>query len=123
MVSLSYLIKEIKKGGRNRMIQHEMLTDKKKTTVIFEGDIDIESTEMMEDEITPSLQTCENVELNLAKVPFVDSTGIGLIIKLVQSLKEKGTNVTITNINTDVFDVFSFLQIPEILGKEVFIKS
>lgn len=105
------------------MIQYEILTDKDKTIVLFTGDIDIESTEMMEDEIIPALQTCSIVELNLANVAFVDSTGIGLLIKLVQNQKETGKKVRITHISNDVFDVFTFLQIPEILGKEVFLKS
>lgn len=104
-------------------MRFEIVKEKEKTIVKFTGDIDIEFTEIMEDEIIPALQTCDIVELNLANVAFVDSTGIGLLIKLVQNKKETGTEITITHIRDDVFDVFTFLQIPEILGKEVFVKS
>lgn len=123
MVSLSYLIKEFTEGGRISMIQYKIVTEEGKKNVLFAGDIDIESTEVIEDEIMPALQECNTVELNLASVPFVDSTGIGLLIKVVQTLKENGTIVTITNICDDIFEVFTFLQLPEILGKEVFLKS
>lgn len=102
------------------MIQHEIVLEEMRATVLFDGDIDIEATEVFEEEIGPVLPQYECVELNLAKVRFVDSTGIGLLIKLVQGLQEKGAKVTITQLNSDVNEVFSLLQIPDILGKDVF---
>lgn len=103
------------------MIQHQIVIEEVRATVLFEGDIDIEATEIIEEEISPVLPQYECVEINFANVRFVDSTGIGLLIKLVQSLKEKGVKVTITQLNSDVNEVFSLLQIPDILGKDVFV--
>lgn len=103
------------------MIRHQISIDQSNATVLFEGDIDIDATEIIEEEIIPTLPQYQSIEIDFSKVQFVDSTGIGLIIKLVQRLKEKGIRVTITQINPDVFEVFSLLQIPDILGKDVFV--
>lgn len=102
------------------MFEYQNINAEEKTTVLFKGDMDIEITEIMEEEIIPSLQKFRKVELNFADVSFVDSTGIGLLLNLVQQLKEKNVFVTITHLSDEVFQVFDLLQIPEILGRDVF---
>ncbi|MGO4888396.1 lipid asymmetry maintenance protein MlaB [Anaerobacillus sp. MEB173] len=89
--------------------------------VIFAGDLDIEGTEVVENELIPALNNCQRVNIDFTDVPFVDSSGMGLLLDLVQTLKEKGTIVTITKVSEEVMDVFDLLQIPEILGSDVFV--
>jgi anti-anti-sigma factor len=85
------------------------------------GDLDIDGTEVVEEELIPTLEKYKSVNVNFENVPFVDSSGMGLLMNLVQTLKEKGVKVTISNVRQDVLDVFELLQIPEILGEEVFV--
>lgn len=110
----------IRKGALE-MIKHQLSIDQRKATLLLEGDMDIDATEIVEDEIIPVLPQYTSVEINFAKVRFVDSTGIGLLIKLVQRSQEKGVIVTITEVNSEVNEVFSLLQIPDILGENVFV--
>lgn len=91
-----------------------------KTVTSFEGDMDIEVTELMEDEMLPKLLESKEIEIDFAKVHFVDSSGIGLLISLINSLREQGSQVVIKKINPEVMQVFSLLQLPEILGRDVF---
>lgn len=88
--------------------------------VLFEGDLDIESGEVLEEDILPAVSEYPNVLLNFAEVYFVDSSGIGLIIRTVDELKEAGRSVKIQHIRPEVMEVFEMLQIREILGEEVF---
>jgi anti-anti-sigma factor len=88
--------------------------------IILKGDLDIESTEVVEN-LLPSLEKYKAININFEKVPFVDSSGMGLLLHVVQSLSEKGVKVMISNVKEDVFIVFELLQIPEILGKDVFV--
>ena len=85
------------------------------------GDLDIDSTEIVDDQLIPTMEKYEFVNVNFEDVPFVDSSGMGLLLNMVQSLNEKGTKVTISNIRQDVLDVFELLQLPEIVGEGVFI--
>ncbi|MFD2679176.1 STAS domain-containing protein [Bacillus seohaeanensis] len=89
--------------------------------VVLEGDLDIEGTEIIENELTPTITNYKNVKINFEQVPFVDSSGIGLLLTLVQTLTGQGTNVTILNVSEEVMEVFDILQIPEILGEGVFV--
>ena len=83
-----------------------------KTYVRFVGDLDIEVAELMETEIIPSLQTNTNIEFDFQEVPFVDSTGIGLLLNLIETVKKSGQNVQvkIKNVQPLVKDVFDMLQ-------------
>ncbi|MGX6443724.1 STAS domain-containing protein [Neobacillus sp. K501] len=102
------------------MFEHQMVQEGEKASVYLKGDMDIEITELMEEEILPALQKFKEVVINFADVSFVDSTGMGLFMYLVQQLQEQGTAVTAVQLTEEVHQVFELLQIPEILGREVF---
>jgi anti-anti-sigma factor len=92
-----------------------------KVEVRLEGDLDIEGTEVIEDELLPSLIKYKSVIINFKDVLFVDSTGMGLLINLVNTLQEKGSIISIVNVREEVMEVFDLLQLPEILGKGCFV--
>lgn len=102
------------------MFKYQIVNEEEKVIVLCNGDMDIEMTEIMEEQLIPALQKYKQVEMNCAEVPFVDSTGIGLLINLVLQLKEQDISVTITQLSNEVYQVFDLLQIPEIVGREVF---
>ncbi|MCP8615726.1 STAS domain-containing protein [Salirhabdus salicampi] len=85
------------------------------------GDLDIDSTEEVEGPFLSSLLEGKNVKLDFQYVKFVDSTGIGLLMKTVQKLQSKDIEVVIANVNEDIQAVFDILQLTEILGKDIFV--
>jgi anti-anti-sigma factor len=103
------------------MFNYKMQAEGNGVIIYFEGDFDIDVTEVIEDEILPSLGEYQQVSFDLAKVPFVDSSGIGLLINMVNVLKQQEIKVFITNTQQDVKDIFAILQLPEIIGEEVFV--
>lgn len=102
------------------MLTYKLINEDNEVQVILQGDLDIEGTELMNDELLPILVKYRVVTINMIDVPFVDSSGMGLLIKMVNTLKEQDIKITIFNVIPEVFEVFELLQIPEILGKEVF---
>jgi anti-anti-sigma factor len=101
------------------MFRYDLVDDGTKTNVFLEGDMDIDVTELMEQELCPQLMNSKEVQLDFSKVPFVDSSGIGLLITLVMKLRDQGNKVQIMNIIPEVKQVFDLLQLPEILGHDV----
>jgi len=89
--------------------------------ISFHGDLDIDSTEVVEEEVIPLSEKYKTVNINFEDVPFVDSSGMGLLMNLVRTLNEKGTKVTIANVRDEVMEIFDLLQLSNILGEEVFI--
>jgi anti-anti-sigma factor len=103
------------------MLLHHIKMNEENLNIEFEGDLDIEATELIQQVIIPMMGDFTTVNINLGKVPFVDSTGMGLLIELVRSTESSGTKVTISEVKEEIFEVFELLQLPEILGKEVFV--
>jgi anti-sigma B factor antagonist len=87
----------------------------------FIGDLDIDATEMIEDEMKPLLKKCNSVNIDFTEVHFVDSTGVGLLLTLVYSLAETGVRITISNVSCGVKEIFEILQISDIVGDGVFV--
>jgi anti-anti-sigma factor len=102
------------------MIKFLLNSDKEHLQVKLMGDLDIDSTDLFEEELLPLMEDYTVINIMFDEVPFVDSSGMGLLINVVQTLQEKGSEVYIFNVNEEVMGVFELLQLPEILGEEVF---
>jgi anti-anti-sigma factor len=103
------------------MIRYSYNEAKDHLEVKLEGDFDIEGTEVVEEELIPAMLNYKTVNIDFENVPFVDSSGMGLLINIVKTLKEKGITVTISKVREEVFEVFEIIQLPEILGEGVFV--
>nr|WP_106783636.1 STAS domain-containing protein [Lysinibacillus timonensis] len=104
------------------MFSFNIIEQDEKLKVSLVGDLDIEATEIVEDELSFQLQdTSGQVELDFQQIDFVDSSGIGLLITIISILKESNRNPTIINLNEDVKQVFQLLQLEEIFGKGVLV--
>ncbi|MDQ0207699.1 STAS domain-containing protein [Alkalicoccobacillus murimartini] len=100
-------------------------TEKKEETLYIElhGDLDIDGTEKIENELVPILEKQKEIFLDFSDVPFVDSSGIGLLIHLIESLKEQHITIKLYNIREDVLSVFTILQVSEIIGEDIIVTS
>lgn len=105
------------------MISFSLNPDGDHLEVLLKGDLDIDGTELVEEKLIPAMKIYQTVNINFEDVPFVDSSGMGLLLNLVQTLHLEKIKVTISNVIDEVMEVFELLQIPEILGESVFIKS
>jgi anti-anti-sigma factor len=103
------------------MFKYSLTQEADKANIVLHGDLDIDVTEMMEEEIAPQLMNFNHLEFDFSEVHFVDSSGIGILISLVQKLTDNGAKVRIDRLNEDVKLVFGMLQLPEILGPDVLV--
>ncbi|WP_404404934.1 STAS domain-containing protein [Jeotgalibacillus malaysiensis] len=104
------------------MFSYEIKQEESRALVTFEGDLDIDCTETVEDELIPALLHYKSVTINFDQVAFVDSSGMGLLLNLVQALRDEGIDVRIKEVREEVMEVFDLLQIPEILGQQTFVR-
>ncbi|MGP4040515.1 STAS domain-containing protein [Gracilibacillus sp. D59] len=104
------------------MLEYHLEKTEDNCNVLLHGDLDIESTELVNDELIPQLQSESIICLNFKDVHFVDSSGMGLLIQLVNQLKEEEQVVKIVKVKDDILEVFELLQIPEIIGENVIVK-
>ncbi|MCH1625049.1 STAS domain-containing protein [Ferdinandcohnia quinoae] len=103
------------------MFRYILLKENEYVEVKLEGDLDIDVTEVVEEELIPSLEDFNSVNLNFKDVPFVDSSGIGIFLQMIKTLEQKGIKVVVSHVKEEVMEVFNLLQIPEIIGEELFV--
>ena len=103
------------------MFSYEVNPNDKHVSIKLKGDLDIEVTEIFE-EIYGIVNPFTHIELDMEEVLFVDSTGIGLLMNLINSVKQnqEKTEIRMTNIQPLIRDVFEMLQLDKILGEDVF---
>ena len=89
--------------------------------VKLEGELDIDSTEIVETQLIPNLENYTFIHLDFGKIRFVDSSGMGALLNLVEFLKEKEIKLTISNVAEEIMEIFQLVQLTEIIGEEVFI--
>ncbi|AMV10719.1 STAS domain-containing protein [Geobacillus sp. G4] len=104
------------------MFLYELAKNGQNVDVYFKGDLDIEATEAME-AMFQEIRCFHTVSFDLSAVPFVDSTGIGLLVHFIDALKEDGKQVMIFGIQPEVNEVFRIVQLEEILGVPMFCQS
>ncbi|ENH97149.1 anti-sigmaB factor antagonist [Gracilibacillus halophilus YIM-C55.5] len=103
------------------MLAYQIHEEKNKLFVELEGDLDIESTEIINNELLPRFLQHETVVIDFATVGFVDSSGMGLLIQIVKQMKEKDQQIQIIHVKEDILEVFDMVQMHEIIGNDVIV--
>lgn len=49
--------------------------------------------------------------LNLAEVQFIDSSGVGMLIHLLQEVRSQGGDIRLLNLSEDIHDLFEMVAI------------
>ena len=84
------------------------------------GELDIATVEKFKKSVEEAKVGADGIILNMEKLSFVDSTGVGGLLNIVKNLKNSNLEVKILNVSTEVYEVFDLLGLPMLLGKEVF---
>jgi anti-anti-sigma factor len=103
------------------MFHYQVTVEESKCLLSLCGDLDIDAFEIVKEQMMPEQFPANHVEIDFSRVRFVDSTGIGLLIDLVNHLRNSGKAVTIINVSSAIQEVFSLLQLADILGRDVFV--
>lgn len=88
------------------------------------GEIDIACAEQF-DNFFLDLMTkdCIGIEIDLAELEFVDSTGVRSLISVLKSALKKQIGIRIINIQPMVYDVLETTGVIKLFGKEIFVKA
>jgi anti-sigma B factor antagonist len=104
-----------------RVFSYDIHQEQFKTVVRLAGEMDIDVTEIMEDEIAPRLLQSKAVEIDFSQIRFIDSSGIGLLLALLTHLRDSDIRASVHNPSPQVKEIFELLQLPEIVGPDVFL--
>lgn len=87
--------------------------------IIVDGEVDVSCANELRDALLDAQeQDAQPVVVDLANVPYIDSTGIGVLVGAARRSKEAGTSFVVTNPQRNVARVLSLLGVGAELGVE-----
>ena len=86
-------------------------------TLLLDGEVDTQSSITLDQEIVRSTEgSVDALVLDMEKVNFISSSGIGVIVKSQNMLKTKGAELTMINLQPQVKRVFEIMQLTPVLN-------
>ena len=89
-----------------------------KRVVHLNGEIDMEVSDKARNTILPLIEAGHEVQINLSKVDYMDSSGISVLIESHQKALEKNTKVVIKDVSKSVLKVIMMAKLEQILNLE-----
>ncbi len=90
----------------SRKVRNVVILDIEGKILLGEGDAEIKQA--MDDLLS---QGEKNVVLNLAKVPYIDSAGLGEIIRSFTAMRKSGGNLKLLSPNQRLIDLLSITKL------------
>lgn len=115
MDSVELISEQLKKGGFVRM---EKKIERQTLVLRLDGDLDMKTAEPLRQAIDSEIERrgIRTVVLNMEKVNFIDSSGLGVILGRYKKLLPLGGKVKITNVPPHIFKIMELSGLPRIIA-------
>lgn len=102
------------------MLEVQTVTEGNSRILQLMGELDIATVDIFRKGVEEARKDTARLVLDMTKLSFVDSTGVGGLLNVVKTLKQEGIEVRVRNVSPEVYEVFDLLGLPMLLGKDVF---
>ena len=85
---------------------------------VIDGTLAQSETKVVKDTIAPYVDDLKNTKiiLNLDKVPFMDSSGVGIIVSWFNILKSRGGQLALSNLGMNLKEIMKTTRLDTILS-------
>ena len=87
--------------------------------VYIKGEIDLNNINQIENILDEGIKKGKNIIIDMKDVRFIDSTGIGLLVKTYKTLKSEGKTIEIRNAVGNVRKVFKITCLEDVFNMGV----
>lgn len=99
-----------------RLTIKKIQTQPSAATFVLTGELNNQTSNRLQEAISNMLDVpAKTLVLDMQQVTFISSSGIGVIVKARNTLKEKGQSLTMVNVQPQVKRVFDIMQLTPIL--------
>ncbi|MDG5787936.1 STAS domain-containing protein [Evansella sp. AB-P1] len=89
------------------------------TVVFLDGEVDVYTASILKEKLNPLAEgTNQSIVVDLAKVNYIDSTGLGVFIGVLKAVDKKGSNLKISGANPRVKRLFEITGLNEVMDVE-----
>lgn len=96
----------------------EYLRQDGKIVVRIVGEVDLASAPVLREALVELIDGQGNlfVQLDLENLSFIDSTGIGVLVRALRSVRQKGGDLTLTNCRASTLRILEIAGLTTIFG-------
>lgn len=96
----------------------EFLREQGTVVVRVVGEVDLASAPVLREALNELIEAQGNlaVQLDFADLTFLDSTGIGVLVRALRSIRQKGGDLTLTNCRPSTVRILEIAGLREIFG-------
>lgn len=104
---------------REKMFESKICDKKKYLLVEVKGDLDIYSEDEFKSFIEKEIQEADkDIVIDIKDLDYLDSTGLGLFMKIYKILNEKGKSVSIINPKENILKLFKITDLTDVFNME-----
>jgi anti-sigma B factor antagonist len=81
------------------------------------GKITLNTTELLLEEILPLIPETKRIVLDLTQLAYLDSAGIGAMVRLWMSARKAGCEFKVRNLSPRIKDLFTMTNLAAIFGE------
>lgn len=96
----------------------EISTSEKDITLKVEGEIDVFTAPQLREKLMPLCQHGSRIHLDLSKVNYIDSTGLGVLVGAYKAQRASNGRLILTGMNDRIMRLFRITNLHEIIEIE-----
>lgn len=84
--------------------------------ITLDGDLDAYSSDEFKDAVLKQLPGSKDILINAKKLNFIDSTGLGSLISIYNTIKEQEKTISIEEIKPNVKQIFEITELDKLFN-------
>ncbi|MBA4496006.1 STAS domain-containing protein [Paenactinomyces guangxiensis] len=96
----------------------DIMNEEKDITILVEGEIDVYTAPQLREKLLPYCQNGRTIVIDLSKVDYIDSTGIGVLIGAYKAQRATYGKLILTGMNARLLRIFKITGLHEIIEIE-----
>lgn len=103
-------------SGKEKLTFERSEAAKGYTVISLIGDLDMWTLPLAKERIQGLINEGKvNIVLDLERMNYIDSSGLGFFIGSLKKLRDKGGNLVLINLNAYIYGIFKLIQLQHII--------
>ncbi len=97
-------------------LNYDINEEKDLIKISLDGDLDAYSSDEFKDAVLKQLPGSKDILINAKKLNFIDSTGLGSLISIYNTIKEQKKTISIEEIKPNVKQIFEITELDKLFN-------
>ncbi|MBA4544139.1 MULTISPECIES: STAS domain-containing protein [Thermoactinomyces] len=100
------------------LVIHEKIEKENRIAISVEGEVDVYTAPQLREKLLPLCQGGSQITVNLSKVTYIDSTGLGVLIGAYKAQRATSGKLVLTGMNARLNRLFKITNLNQIMDIE-----